>query len=199
MTRTPVSKGTAAQADLFGHALLPGLTVAEAFITAAEEEVLVAHIEDAGLETFKFQQWEGKRLTRSFGWSYDFQTATFARAERIPEWLAPIASRAERFANLPPGSIAQALLISYGPGAGIGWHKDRPVFEHVVGISLGAEAAMRFRRRRQDGFDRFALPLVPRSIYHLSGAARHDWEHSIAPIDEARWSITFRSLAERSR
>ena len=83
MTRTPVSKGTAAQADLFGHALLPGLTVAEAFITAAEEEVLVAHIEDAGLETFKFQQWEGKRLTRSFGWSYDFQTATFARAERI--------------------------------------------------------------------------------------------------------------------
>ncbi len=86
-------------------------------------------------------------------------------------------------------------LISYGPGAGIGWHKDRPVFEHVVGISLGAEATMRFRRRRHDKFDRFALPLAPRSIYHLAGEARRGWEHSIAPIEEARWSITFRSLA----
>lgn len=199
MKHSAVSKGVAAQADLFGHALLPGLAAADAFVTAAEEGALVAHIEAAGLETFKFQQWEGKRLTRSFGWSYDFQTGTFARADPMPEWLAPIASRAERFANLPPGSIAQALLISYGPGAGIGWHKDRPVFEHVVGISLGAEAAMRFRRRRQERFDRFALPLAPRSIYHLSGEARHDWEHSIAPIEEARWSITFRSLAERSR
>lgn len=199
MKHTPASKGAAAQADLFGRALLPGLAVAEAFVTAAEEAALIANIEDAGLETFQFQQWEGKRLTRSFGWSYDFQTGTFARAEPIPEWLAPIAARAERFANLTPGSIAQALLISYGPGAGIGWHKDRPVFEHVVGISLGAEAAMRFRRRRQEGFDRFALPLAPRSIYHLFGEARHDWEHSIAPIEAARWSITLRSLAERSR
>ena len=54
---------------------------------------------------------------------------------------------------------------------------------------------MRFRRCRHDKVDRFALPLAPRSIYHLAGEARHDWEHSIAPIEEARWSITFRSLA----
>jgi alkylated DNA repair dioxygenase AlkB len=53
---------------------------------------------------------------------------------------------------------------------------------------------MRFRRRRRDQFDRFALPLAPRSIYRLAGEARHAWEHSIAPIEEARWSITFRSL-----
>lgn len=196
MNRSPLNQGAAAQADLFGRDLLPGLSAADAFVTEAEEKALIAHIEGAGLEAFKFQQWEGKRLTRSFGWSYDFQTGAFARAAPIPDWLAPIAVRAERFANLPPGAIAQALLISYGPGAGIGWHKDRPVFDHVVGISLGAEAAMRFRRRRQDKFDRFALPLAPRSIYHLGGEARHAWEHSIAPIEEARWSITFRSLVK---
>jgi alkylated DNA repair protein (DNA oxidative demethylase) len=195
MKHGPVSKSAAAQADLFGRALLPGLEAAEAFVTEAEEAALIAHIEHAGLEAFKFQQWEGKRLTRSFGWSHDFQTGVFARAAPIPDWLAPIAARAERFAELPPGALAQALLISYGPGAGIGWHKDRPVFEHVVGISLGAEAAMRFRRRRHDKFDRFSLPLAPRSIYRLAGEARHAWEHSIAPIEEARWSITFRSLA----
>ncbi|OHD08725.1 alpha-ketoglutarate-dependent dioxygenase AlkB [Sphingopyxis sp. RIFCSPHIGHO2_12_FULL_65_19] len=195
MKHGPVSKSAAAQADLFGRALLPGVEAAEAFVTEAEEAALIAHIEHAGLEAFKFQQWEGKRLTRSFGWSYDFQTGAFARAAPIPDWLLPMAARAERFADLPPGALAQALLISYGPGAGIGWHKDRPVFEHVVGISLGAEAAMRFRRRRGDKFDRFSLPLAPRSIYRLAGEARHAWEHSIAPIEEARWSITFRSLA----
>jgi alkylated DNA repair dioxygenase AlkB len=195
MKHNPVSKSAAAQADLFGRALLPGLEAAEAFVTEAEEAALIAHIEHAGLEAFKFQQWEGKRLTRSFGWSYDFQTGVFARAAPIPDWLAPIAARAERFSELPPGALAQALLISYGPGAGIGWHKDRPVFEHVVGISLGAEAAMRFRRRRGDKFDRFALPLAPRSIYRFTDEARHAWEHSIAPIETARWSITFRSLA----
>ena len=195
MKYSPVSKSAAAQSDLFGRVLLPGLEAAESFITKAEEAALIGHIEQAGLETFKFQQWEGKRRTRSFGWSYDFQTGVFARAAPIPDWLAPIADRAERFAALPPGALAQALLISYGPGAGIGWHKDRPVFEHVIGISLGGEAAMRFRRRRHDKFDRFALPLAPRSIYRLAAEARHAWEHSIAPIETARWSITFRSLA----
>jgi hypothetical protein len=56
------------------------------------------------------------------------------------------------------------------------------VFEHVIGISLGNPATMRLRRRRPGGFDRFSALLPPRSVYHLSGEARHDWEHSIAPM-----------------
>jgi hypothetical protein len=54
--------------------------------------------------------------------------------------------RAEGFAGLEAGALVQAPLIRYDRGAGIGWHKDRPVFEHVVGISLGNPATMRFRR-----------------------------------------------------
>jgi hypothetical protein len=88
-------------------------------------------------------------------------------------------------------------VIRYDPGAGIGWHKDRPLFEHVVGISLGAPAALRLRRRRPGGFDRASAPLARRSIYHLSGEARHEWEHSIAEMDVARWSITFRTFSEK--
>ena len=57
---------------------------------------------------------------------------------------------------------------------------------------------MRFRRRRPDGFDRVKIPLPPRSIYHLSGEVRHQWEHSIVPMEVPRWSVTFRSLAIRS-
>jgi alkylated DNA repair protein (DNA oxidative demethylase) len=91
--------------------------------------------------------------------------------------------------------LVQALLIRYGPSAGIGWHKDRPAFEHVIGLSLGAAAVMRFRRRRGTGFERAKLPLEPRGAYHLAGEARHEWEHSIAEMDEPRWSVTFRSLA----
>jgi alkylated DNA repair dioxygenase AlkB len=91
------------------------------------------------------------------------------------------------------------LLTRYDPGAGIGWHRDRPVFDHVVGVSLGAPAVLRLRRRTESGFERRALPLPPRSAYHLTGEARYGWEHSIAPIAATRWSVTFRSLSDKGR
>ena len=91
------------------------------------------------------------------------------------------------------------MLIRYDPGAGIGWHRDRCRFERVLGVSLGAPATMRFRRRRPGDFDRRSVALAPRSIYHLSGEARHEWEHSIAEMEVTRWSITFRSLSEAGR
>lgn len=185
------------QTDLFGATLLPGLSAVDDFITEAEEAALVAYIEAAELTPFRFQQWEGKRRTRSYGWHYDFETGAFGRTEALPAWLISIADRAADAARIARGSIAQALLISYGPGAGIGWHRDRPVFEHVIGISLGAAATMRFRRRAGAKFDRFALPLVPRGLYHLDGEARAEWEHSIVGVDRPRWSITLRTLRAR--
>jgi DNA oxidative demethylase len=107
-------------------------------------------------------------------------------------------ARAAGFARLVPGDLVQALLIRYDPGAGIGWHRDRLVFEHVIGVSLGAPATMRFRRRRSGGFGRASASLAARSIYHMIGEARHEWEHSIAEIGVTRCSITFRSLSESS-
>jgi len=106
----------------------------------------------------------------------------------------PLRDRAAAFARLAPSELEQVLLIQYGLGAGIGWHKDRPVFEHVIGVSLGAPALMRFRLRRGDRFERAEAPLAPRAIYHMAGEAREEWEHSIAPMPAPRWSITFRSL-----
>ena len=180
--------------DLFGHESLPGLRAARDFVTAAEERALAAAIDQAGLAPFRFQGWLGKRLTRSFGWSYDFDSGRLARADPIPAWLLPLRARAAAFAGLETEALVQALVIRYDPGAGIGWHRDRPVFEHVVGVSLGAPAMLRFRRRLAKGFERRSLALDPRSIYHLSGEARHGWEHGIVPIASPRWSITFRSL-----
>src|SRR5438094_1006428 len=189
----------AVQPDLFGEAGLAGLSQAGGFVTPGEEQALIASIDAMKLSPFRFHGWLGKRLTASFGWRYDFDDASFAPAEPIPDWLMPVRAKAARFAGLPPDELAQALLIRYDPGAGIGWHRDRPVFEHVLGISLGAPATMRFRRRKPGGFDRASALLAPRSIYHLTGEARHDWEHSIAAMDVTRWSITFRSLSPKGR
>lgn len=164
-------------------------------ITREEEASLISAIDRTELAPFRFQGWEGKRLTFSFGWNHDFNTQQVARAEPVPEWLLPVRSRMAAFAGLDADSLIQALLIRYDPGAGIGWHRDRPIYEHVVGLSLGAPADMRFRRRRpMGGFDRQSVPLHPRGAYHLSGEARHGWEHSIVEQERSRWSITFRTL-----
>jgi alkylated DNA repair protein (DNA oxidative demethylase) len=188
-----------AQPDLFGDAGLAGLSQAGGFVTPCQEQMLIASIDAAELSPFRFHGWLGKRLTASYGWRYDFDDASFAPAEAIPDWLLPLRTKAARFAGLQPGELVQALLIRYDPGAGIGWHRDRPVFEHVLGISLGAPATMRFRRRKSGGFDRASALLAPRSIYHLTDEARHKWEHSIAGVEVTRWSITFRSLSEKGR
>jgi DNA oxidative demethylase len=189
----------AAQPDLFGEPRLAGLSQADAIVTPGEEQMLITSINAAELSPFRFHGWQGKRLTASYGWRYDFDDASFAPAEPIPDWLLPLRAKAARFACLQPRDLVQALLIRYDLGAGIGWHRDRPVFEHVVGISLGAPTTMRFRRRRPGGFDRASVALAPRSIYHLTGDARHGWEHSIAAMELTRWSITFRSLSEKGR
>lgn len=181
--------------DLFGATPLPGLLSGEGVVSPDEEAELTERIDGTGLAPFRFQGWLGKRLTTSYGSGYDFNAGRLAVSEPVPEWLLPVRERAAGFAGLAPEDLSQALLIRYDPGAGIGWHRDRPSYEHVIGISLGAPATMRFRKRLAKGFERASVPLPPRSIYHLSGDARQVWEHSIAEMAKTRWSITFRSLS----
>ena len=189
------------QADLFGSPgpAIAGLDHRDDIISPAQERALIAHIEALDLPHFPFQQWVGRRRTRSFGWRYDFKESGFGPTEPIPAFLLDLRERAARFARLSPETLVQASINKYEPGAGIGWHKDRFELQSVLGISLGSAAIMRFRRRTEAGFDRAALELAPRSIYHLDGEVRTDWEHSIAPGTELRWSITFRGLSEKGK
>ena len=184
--------------DLFDVPMLPGLSIRADLIDAAEERMLIDRIDATDLTPFRFQSWTGKRLTTSFGWSYDFEVGRPTEAPSIPDWLRPFRGRAAAFADLNSEDLIQALLIRYDPGAGIGWHRDRPIYGHVLGISLGEPATMRFRRRRPGGFDRASVPLAPRAASHMSGPARPEWEHSIVEMERPRWSITFRSLAGRT-
>ena len=187
------------QESLFAEPLVEGLKYAEAVISIPEERALLERLGGLQLAPFRFHGWLGNRKTQSFGWRYDFDDASFTPAEPVPDWLLPLRDRAASFAGEKSDEIVHVLLARYDPGAGIGWHRDRSVFEKVVGVSFGSPATLRFRRRKPGGFDRATLEVQPRSSYLLTGEVRHDWEHSIAPGERLRFSITFRTLSELGR
>jgi len=187
------------QATLFAEPLLAGLDYRDGFITAAEESGLLEQLAALDLAPFRFHGWTGNRKTQSFGWRYDFDDASFMPADPLPGWLLPLRDKAATLAGAEPDDFVHVLLARYDPGAGIGWHRDRSVFDKVVGVSLNTSAKLRFRRRRPGGFDRLSLDVAPRSAYLLSSEARHDWEHSIAAGDQLRFSITFRTLSDLGR
>ena len=187
------------QAELFAQPRVPGLEYLPDFIRREEGRALIERLQSLELAPFRFHGWTGNRKTVSFGWRYDFDDASFRRTEPIPAWLEPLRRKAAALAGVAPGEIAHALIARYDPGAGIGWHKDRSVFDRVVGVSLGAPATLRFRQRGASGFRRFSLPVEPGSAYLLCGEARYDWEHSITPGDRLRFSVTFRTLSDLGR
>jgi alkylated DNA repair dioxygenase AlkB len=184
---------------LFDAPLIAGLRYREDVISQADEDALIHRLIAADLPPFRFQGWLGNRKTKSFGWRYDFDDASFSRTEPIPEWLLPLRDTVAAFAGLAPDDFVHVLLARYDPGAGIGWHRDRDVFDQVVGISLATPAVLRFRRRTSGGFDRASLNVEPRSAYLLAGEVRWDWEHRITPGDRLRFSITFRTLSNKGQ
>ena len=191
------------QTDLFGETTseppIAGLQYHEEFITRGEEKDILDHLSAMELAPFRFHGWTGNRKTQSYGWRYDFDDASFQPTELIPPWLHPLRDRSAELAGVARDEIVHALVARYDPGAGIGWHKDRSVFDRIVGVSLNAPANLRFRQRTGAGFRRLSLPVEPRSAYLLSGEVRHEWEHSIVPGEALRFSITFRTLSDLGR
>ena len=185
--------------DLFAEPLIAGLDYRPDFISEVEERELVGLLLALDVSPFRFQGWTGNRMTRSFGWRYDFDDASFTPTDPLPDWLEPLRAQSAALAGVSPGDIHHALIARYDPGAGIGWHKDRDVFERVVGVSLGTSATLRFRQRTESGFRRIGVDVEPRSAYLLSGEARWQWEHRILPGDRLRFSITFRTLSDKGR
>jgi alkylated DNA repair dioxygenase AlkB len=171
-----------------------GFVYREDFLSNGEEGGLVAWLATLPFAPFVFQGYEARRRVVSFGWRYDFSRSYLQKADDIPRELLEVRGRAAELAGLKPEDLQQVLLNEYLPGAPIGWHRDRPVFAQVAGISLLSPCAFRFRRRVGEGFERKTLTLAPRSAYVLDGPARTDWEHSIPPVAEHRYSITFRNF-----
>ena len=176
-------------------ALPEGLQYRPDLIAPAEEAALVEHIGALPLRPFEFHGYLGNRRTVSFGFRYDYGDHAVHEAAPIPDFLLPLRDRAADFAGLDPAQLEHGLVTEYAPGAGIGWHRDRPVFADVIGVSLLAPCRFRLRRRDGDKWQRRAIDLAPRSAYLLRGPVRYEWQHSIAPMAELRYSVTFRSQA----
>ena len=171
-----------------------GLRHADNFIDAALERDLIGRIAALPLQRFQFGAFEGNRRVASFGYRYDYSLQRLAEAEPIPDWVAPVARQVEAWAGLPEDSVRQVLCTEYEVGVGIGWHRDKPHFGKVLGLSLGAACKFRFRRRSGDKWQRYTLEALPRSLYMMEGEARSQWEHSIPPVEARRYSITFRTM-----
>ena len=185
------------QPDLFQppEPVLPnGMIYQEDFVCTEEEARLVGWLGILPFQPFQFRGFEGRRRVVSFGWQYDFNRSHLEKADDIPAELLPLRARAANLAGHRPEDLQQVLINEYLPGAPIGWHRDRPNFAEVVGISLLNPCVFRLRKRIEGGFERAALTLEPRSAYLLSGPARHEWEHSIPPVVAHRYSITFRNF-----
>jgi alkylated DNA repair dioxygenase AlkB len=164
-------------------------------LDSAEEQDLVRQLGALPLEEFEFHGFTARRRTMSFGWHYDFARARLEEAEPIPDWLLRLRERAAGFAGLPANRLPHVLILEYGPGATIGWHRDKATFGDVIGVSLLSPCRFRLRRKVGTRWERASLTLEPRSVYLLRGPSRTEWEHSIPAVDALRYSITFRALA----
>jgi alkylated DNA repair dioxygenase AlkB len=190
------------QADLFGAAtvpqpaLPPGMRLQTDFLTQEEEATLVQVIAALPLAPMQYQQYTARRRVVSYGGQYDFSAQKLNAAQPLPAWLDPLRERAGAWAGIAPEHFTQALVAEYAPGTPLGWHRDVPDFEDVVGISLLADAVMRFRPYPHETGSKAAtlkLVLPPRSIYLLRGPARWGWQHAVSPTKALRYSITLRT------
>lgn len=175
------------QLDLLGFedpssAPLPqGVRYAAEVLSAAEEKAAAAAVATLDLKRFAYRGFLGNRRTASFGWRYDFNGGGFQKGDPIPAALLPFREIAAEFAGIPPESLEQLLAIEYSPGAGIGWHRDRPQFGVVVALSLLAPFRMRFRRKAGERWDTRDQVLGPRSAYLLDGPGRTEWSTPSPP------------------
>lgn len=193
----------ASQPDLFGTpapALPDGMRFEPALLEPDEEKAILAHVQALPLAPMQYQGFTALRRVVSYGGTYDFSAQRLNEAPPIPAWLDPLRERVGAWAGIDPSTFTQALVAEYRPGTPLGWHRDVPDFEDVVGVSLLGEAVMRFRPsppREPRRADVLKLVLPPRSAYLLRGASRWEWQHSVAPTRELRYSLTFRTPSGR--
>jgi alkylated DNA repair dioxygenase AlkB len=167
-------------------------------IDSAEESALVTKIQGLDFAPYEFRGVEARRRVVSFGLWAGYQTRPLEQAPAIPQFLKSLQAKAALFAGVEQGDFKQVLVSEYKPGTPIGWHKDRALYEVIVGVSLVSAAMFRFRLPTERGWMRESQVLEPRSIYLLSGPARDQWQHSIPAVAAMRYSITFRSLRNKA-
>ncbi len=185
------------QAQLFAAApgWPAGFTYVPAFLGLAQQAQLLELIGALPFEAAQYKEWHARRRIVSFGGRYDYSRNELAAAPPIPQFLHPLRAQLALWAGIAEERLQHAVIAEYRPGTPLGWHRDVPEFEDVLGVSLLGHARLRFRPWPPGAGQRATckVDLDPRSAYQIRGAARWRWQHAISPTRELRYSITFRT------
>ncbi len=184
---------------LFSPDTPAGFQYRDDFIDVAEEAALLDEIRRIEFANYEMRGVVAKRRVAFFGASYDQGEA---QSPPIPGFLRQLIVRTAAWAGIEPDAFAMALINEYRAGAPIGWHRDAPQYDIVAGLSLLSPCRMRFRPYVSPGATATSgrrtatheIALAPRSAYLMTGDARSSYEHSIPPVAELRYSVTFRTL-----
>lgn len=191
------------QANLFDN--LPvtepaGLIYESDFLTRTQENELLALIKTLPFKEMQYKQYLARRRIVSYGRRYDFDTNRLKTGPVLIDGLLPLRNQVADWLGVPSDAFEQVLVAEYSVGTPLGWHRDVPDFEDVVGVSLLGSATMRFRpyAPQTPAAKTRELIVEPRSVYLMRGPSRWEWQHSVAPVKELRYSITFRTPRIRS-
>jgi alkylated DNA repair dioxygenase AlkB len=195
-TRERATKVSASgMADLFGEPDLPeGFRYTPNALSRAEEASFVQRFEKLPLKPFEFHGYLGKRRIFTFGHKYVFAGQERRADASIPDYFRLLAEIASQISGTSADGFEQIMVTEYAPGAGIGWHRDRPTYEDIVSISFLAPCILRLRRRAGADWERRSAYVDSRSAYLLHGPVRNSWQHSIAPMEVLRYSVTLRTF-----
>jgi alkylated DNA repair dioxygenase AlkB len=172
-----------------------GLVLRDAFLSPDDERALLLLLEKMEFGTVVMRGQAARRTVRHFGLGYDYESGSLEPTDPLPAEMEWLRERCAALMERDPADLVQILVSRYPEGAGIGWHRDAPMFgSKIAGVSLLAPCRMRFQRTVKGEREVAAVELAPRSAYLLTGKARWSWQHSIPATKALRYSITFRTL-----
>lgn len=162
------------------------------FINEEEEKELINMINTFLWHDVKMYGQVARRKVMHFGLDYTYESRAITPTTPAPNFLDPLISKCASWLKVEKSEVAEILITQYPPQAGIGWHRDAPVFDKIVGISLLSCCPLKLRLPTKKEVKK--INLDPRSAYMLCGQARTKWQHAISPVKELRYSITLRTL-----
>jgi alkylated DNA repair dioxygenase AlkB len=174
-----------------------GFTYIPDFLNGAEELTLCNFITHIELHPFQFQGFEAKRKVASFGYDYNFENRNLSSGKGIPAEFNFIIARVADRVSIEMDAFKELLITEYPVGSVINWHRDAQPFDVIAGISLASDCRFKLRphdKNKQTRSNTHTIILKRCSLYLMQGAARTDWQHSIAPVQNIRYSITLRTL-----
>jgi alkylated DNA repair dioxygenase AlkB len=175
----------------------PGFLYFPGFLTEEEETELYEEVIRTELHSFTFLGFEAKRKVASFGYDYSFDKGALSKGKEIPQGFYPLIDKVAQQAGLVREDFAELLVTEYPIGSVINWHRDAPPFDLIAGVSLLSDCNFRLRphdKAKQGRRSVISFPVRRRSLYIIQGSARTEWQHSIAPVNRVRYSITLRTL-----